>query len=154
MKVLEECGGTVLGDAASHARLAMPSWKGWGRPDLSTMAKAVRIKSSLSTQIPDQPFLLHNPLGTKHFSSSLVKMVEGPGLHSILTLPLVLRLNVSTGILYNLAASRKPSGSFAYKVKWTAPYVHAAIANLSHDLLGTPPKIIGGARKWKQHSGS
>jgi len=24
---------------------------------------------------------------------------------------------------------------------------------LSHDLLGTPPKTMGGARKWKQHSG-
>ena len=32
----------------------------------------------------------------------------------------------------------------------TSPYLCAAIANLSHDLSGTPPKIVVEARKWKQ----
>ena len=43
------------------------------------------------------------------------------------------------------------SGSFAYKVKSTAPYLNLATANLSHDQLDIPPKIMGGARKWKQY---
>jgi len=34
------------------------------------------------------------------------------------------------------------------------PLISGRPLPICHDLLGTPPKIMGGARKWKQQSGS
>ena len=51
------------------------------------------------------------------------------------------------GIPESFASQCVDTGKPAYKVKWTVPYLNAAIANLLHDQLDTPPKIMGGARK-------
>ena len=78
-------------------RPALPLVKGCFRPDDSAILKAILMTSSRDRPNPMSDMFMRYE--TSCYSSSLVRTVDGPGVHSKLTTWLVLRLRVSYGRL-------------------------------------------------------